>query len=86
MLISKSPFSRLVQEITQQVLKDMDRRSAFCWQATAMLAIHIASKDYMVKIFEAAQLNAIHGKQVTILPKDMQLSKWQRQIFDDNNC
>jgi histone H3 len=51
-----------------------------------MLAIHTASEDYMVKIFEAAQLNAIHGKQITILPKDMQLSKWQRQIFDDNNC
>ena len=85
LLISKRPFSRLVQEITQKVLKDMDRRSSFCWQATAMLAIHTASEDYMVKIFEAAQLNAIHGKRVTILPKDMQLSKCQRRIFDDNN-
>ena len=74
-----------MQEITQNILKDMDRRSSFHWQATAMLAIHSASKDYMVKIFEAAQLNAIHGKRVTILPKDMQLSKGQRRIFDNNN-
>jgi histone H3/H4 len=50
-----------------------------------MLAFHTASEDYMVKIFEAAQLNAIHGKRVTILAKDLQLSKCQRRIFDDNN-
>jgi histone H3/H4 len=73
--ISKRPFSRLVPEITETVLKDMDRRSAYRWQATAMLAIHTSSEDYMVKVFEAAQLNAIHGKRV---PKDM-------QFFDDNN-
>jgi hypothetical protein len=49
-----------------------------------MLAIHTAFEDHMVKIFEAAQLNAIHGKQVTtLLPKDMQLSKCQSRIFDD---
>jgi histone H3/H4 len=41
-----------------------------------------ASEDYLVKNFEAAQLNAIYGKPITIKPKDMKLSKRQRQIFD----
>jgi histone H3/H4 len=63
-----------VREITEKVFRDLDRRGAVCWQATAVLAIHTAYEDYMVKVYEAAQLNAIHGKRQTIVPKDMQLS------------
>jgi histone H3/H4 len=76
LLIAKRPFSKLVvREITEKVIRDNAGTCSVCWQATALIAIHTASKDDMVKVFEAAQLNAIHGKRQTIMPKDMQLSK-----------
>ena len=84
-LIAKRPFSRLVREITQQVLRERGGKSkGMNWQATALLAVHTAGEDYLVKVFEAAQLNAAHGKRQTIMPKDMQLSRRSRRVFDDN--
>ena len=85
LLIAKRPFSRLVREVTQQVLREGGGKIKMMnWQATALLAIHTAGEDYLVKVFEAAQLNAIHCKRQTIMPKDMQLSRRSRRVFDDN--
>ena len=85
LLIAKRPFSRLVREVTQQVLREGGGEIKMMnWQATALLAIHTAGEDYLVKVFEAANLNAIHCKRQTIMPKDMQLSRRSRRVFDDN--
>ena len=85
LLIAKRPFSRLVREITQQVcLEGAGKIKMMNWQATALLAIHTAGEDYLVKVFEAARLNAIHCKRQTIMPKDMQLSRRSRRVFDNN--
>ncbi len=75
-----------MREITQQVLRERGGKNAqgMNWQATALLAVHTAGEDYLVKVFEAAQLNAAHGKRQTIMPKDMQLSRRSRRVFDDN--
>ena len=72
LLISKSPFQRLVCEIaTTGENKDKDLR----FQSTAMLALQEASEAYMVGMFEDTNLAALHANRVTIMPKDMQLAR-----------
>jgi histone H3/H4 len=83
-LIAKRLFSKLVREVTEQVIQDNGGKHLVRWQATALLAIQTAGEDYIVKLFEAAQLNAIHSKQQTIMPMDMHLSRHVKRIFDDN--
>jgi histone H3 len=69
LLIRKAPFLRLVKEIAQQIKEDVR------FQSTAVLALQEASEYYLVGLFEDTNLCAIHGKRVTIMPKDMQLAR-----------
>ena len=70
LLIRKSPFVRLVRELTQKV-----KKSDLCWQSSALLAQQEASEAYLVGLMEDTNLCAIHAKRVTIMPKDMQLTR-----------
>ena len=69
LLIRKLPFQRLVREIAQDFKTDLR------FQGSAVLALQEASEAYLVGLFEDTNLCAIHAKRVTILPKDMQLSR-----------
>jgi len=69
LLIRKAPFQRLVKEIAQEI-KENAR-----FQSTAVLALQEASEYYLVGPFEDTNMCAIHGKRVTIMPKDMQLAR-----------
>jgi len=69
LLIRKKPFSRLVREIAQDFKTDCR------FQSTAMLANQEAAEAYLIGLFEDTNLCAIHGKRVTIMPKDMQLTR-----------
>lgn len=69
LLIRKAPFQRLVKEIAQGI-KENAR-----FQSTAVLALQEASEYYLVGLFEDTNACAIHGKRVTIMPKDMQLAR-----------
>jgi histone H3 len=71
LLIRKLPFQRLVREIVQNdpMLKEMR------WNTHAMMALQEASEAYLTKLFEDANLCAIHAKRVTIFPKDIQLAR-----------
>ena len=71
LLIRKLPFQRLVREIVQQ-----NHGSQYRFQSTALLALQEASEDYLVNMFGQVNDIAIHGKRVTIKPKDIQL--WKR--------
>ena len=68
LLIRKLPFQRLVREISQDL-------GEYRFQSTAILALQEAAESYLVSIFEDTNLCAIHGKRVTIMPKDMQLAR-----------
>ena len=50
------------------------------WQAAALLAMQEATEAYLVGLFEDSNLCAIHGKRVTIMPKDMQLARRIRGV------
>ena len=48
------------------------------FQAMALPALQEAAKAYMVNLFDDANLCAIHGKCITVMPKDIQLA-WRIQ-------
>ena len=68
-LLRKMPFQRLVREIAQNYARDIR------FQASAIEALQEASETYLVELFEDTNLCAIHGKRVTIFPKDLQLAR-----------
>jgi histone H3 len=70
LLIRKLPFMRLVREVAQDF-----QREDLRWTREALLALQEATEDYLVGIFEHANLVAIHAKRVTIAPKDIQLAR-----------
>ena len=69
LLIRKLPFSRLIKEIAQDFKGDLR------FQSTSLLALQEATEAYLTHLFEDSNLCAIHSKRVTIMPKDIQLSK-----------
>jgi len=73
-IIPRLPFSRLVREIMAQVATP-DYRI----QARALDALHESTEAFVVRYLEEANLCAIHGKRVTLMPKDMQLVKQLNQ-------
>ena len=75
LLLRKLPFQRLVREIAHGCNTDL------MFQGQALLALQEASEMYMVGMFEDTNLAAIHGKRVTIMPRDLQLARRLRGDF-----
>jgi histone H3/H4 len=70
LLLRRLPFARLVREIQQS-----QSRTSYRWQGSAILALQTAAEAHLVGLMEDANLCAIHGKRVTIMPKDLQLAR-----------
>ncbi|XP_040571647.1 uncharacterized protein [Lepeophtheirus salmonis] len=71
LLIPHLPFSRLVKEISIKASSKTDIR----FQSSALQALQEAAETYLVHLFEDVVLLAIHAKRVTIMPKDIILSR-----------
>ena len=69
LLIRKATFQRLVKQIAQEI------KESVRFQSTAVLALQEASEYYLVGLFEDTNMCTLHGKRVTITPKDMQLAR-----------
>ena len=69
LLIRRAPFWRLCREIIQEYKSDLRVQMA------AIVALQEATEAYIVSVFEDANLCAIHGKRVTVMPKDVQLAR-----------
>eukprot|EP00804_Cyclotella_cryptica_P023443 CCRYP_012108-RB/>CCRYP_012108-RB protein AED:0.36 eAED:0.30 QI:0/-1/0/1/-1/0/1/0/57 len=52
------------------------------YQATALAASQEASEAYLIGLVEDTNLCAIHARRVTIMPKDMQLSRQIRREYE----
>jgi histone H3/H4 len=79
LFIAKLPFTRLVQELILQF-----NNSGVRWQRGAVEALQEATEHYAVQLFEDSNLCAIHAKRVTVMVKDMQLTKRIRFLRDEN--
>ena len=76
LLIRKLPFQRLVREIASDskvITSPLCGKVRF--QSAAVMALQEAAEAYLVGLFEDSNLCAIHAKQVTIMPKDIQLAR-----------
>ncbi|BFU26765.1 Core histone H2A/H2B/H3/H4, putative [Entamoeba histolytica] len=69
LLLRKAPFQALVREIAQVSKSDLR------FQSAAISALQEAAEAYLVGLFEDTNLCAIHAKEITIMPKDMQLAR-----------
>ena len=69
LLIWKLPFQRLVREIAQDFKTDLR------FQSAAILCLQEAAEAYLVRLFDDANLCAIHARRVTIMPKDILLAR-----------
>lgn len=65
LLIPMARFDRVVREIAQDMKPDVR------FTPNALRALQTAAEDYIVKLFEQSQSAAIHGKRITLLPKDV---------------
>ena len=65
LLIRKLSFQRLVREIAQ------DFKTGLRFQSAVVLCLQEASEAYLVRLFDDANLCAIHARRVTIMPKDI---------------
>ena len=69
LLIQKLPFQRVVREITQDFKTDLR------FQSAVVLCLQEATEAYLVRLFDDANLCAIHARRVTIMPKDLFLAR-----------
>ena len=71
LLCSKLAFARLFREILYKDLCKLDMRV----QASTIAAAQEGTEAYIVGLLEDSNLCAIHGRRVTIMPKDIQLAR-----------
>ena len=69
LLIRRAPFQRVIYEVMQGFRNDLRI------QAVAIKGLQEAAEAYLVGLFEDSNLCAIHAKQVTIMPRDVQLTR-----------
>lgn len=69
LLLRRAPFQRLVREIAQDYKIDIR------FQGGALAALQEAAEAYIVGLMGDAYMCSIHAKRVTLIPKDIQLTR-----------
>ena len=72
LLLRKMPFVRVVREIARNC---STAHVELRWQVPALECLQEAAEAFMVRLFEDANLCAIHAKRITIMPKDIHLAR-----------
>jgi histone H3/H4 len=76
LLIQKLPFSRLVRDVLEYVTCVKNgRRSVEKIASETFLILQEASEQFLVNLFEDANLSAIHAKRKTIEKRDIVLAQ-----------
>ena len=77
-LIKQTPFQKLIREISQEYRICPDGPGTpsvqVRFQSTAISTLQEAAENYIVGLFEDVNLLAIHGRRVTIMPRDIRLA------------
>ena len=77
-LIKRTPFQRLIREISQEYRICPDGPGTpsvqVRFQSTAIAALQEVAENYIVGLFEDVNLLAIHARRVTIMPRDIRLA------------
>ena len=77
-LIKKSPFQKLIQDISQEyrICPHGPRTPSIQvrFQSTAIVVLQEAAENFIVGLFEDVNLLAVHAKRVTVMPRDIRLA------------
>ena len=77
-LIKRSPFQKLIREISQEYRVCPDGPGTpsiqVRFQSTAIAALQEAAENFIVGLFEDINLLAVHAKRVAIMPRDIRLA------------
>ena len=69
LIFSKIACARLFRELCEE------EKSGLRWQAAAIMALQEAMEDYLANLFCDCVLEAIHGRRVTVMPKDIHITR-----------
>ena len=75
-ICSRLTCARLFHEICRKF------KEGLRWQASAIIALQEGFEDYLVNLFHDTVLAAIHGKRVTVMPKDIHIVRQLRGETD----
>ena len=71
-LIRRTPFNKLIKEISQEYRVCPDRPGTpsvqVRFQSTALAALQEAAENFIVGLFEDVNLLAVHARRVTVMP------------------
>nr|AJO61187.1 CenH3 [Lathyrus sylvestris]AKA94123.1 centromere-specific variant of histone H3 [Lathyrus sylvestris] len=70
LLIPYAPFVRCVREITNQFSSLVTR-----WTPEALISLQEAAEDDLIRMFEAGVLCAQHARRITLMKKDIELTR-----------
>ena len=77
-LIRKTPFNKLIKEISQEYRVCPDGPGTpsvqVRFQSTALVALQETAENFLVGLFEDVNLLAVHAKRVTVMPHDIRLA------------
>ena len=77
-LIKRTPFNRLIKEISQEYRVCPDSPGTpsvqVRFQSTALAALQEAAENFIVGLFEDVNLLAVHARRVTVMPRDIRLA------------
>ena len=82
LLILKKPFGRVVKDFANDKKITGAKEDGFRYQGTALLANQEMAEAMLVRRLEGANLAAIHGKRVTVMPKDLELVQKMQGLAD----
>jgi histone H3 len=69
LLLRKAPFQRLVREVATS------QKEGLRWAASAVAAVQEATESHLVSLLSDANLCALHGRRVTVFPRDLSLAR-----------
>ena len=77
-LIKRTPFNKLVKEISQEYRVSPDGTGTpsvqVRFQSTALAALQEAAENFIVGLFEDVNLLAVHTRRVTVMSQDIRLA------------
>ena len=93
-LLWRTPFNKLIKEISQEYRINPEGPGTPSVQSTALAALQEATENFLIGLFEDVNLLAVHAKRVTVMPRDIQLafrirgdqSRWRITPTDAARC
>jgi len=71
LLLRKAPFQRLIRSVCADIREKLGSDKQYRIQGLCVTALQEASEAYLVALLEESNMCTIHGKRITIMPKDI---------------